>query len=94
MFSEQVELPRGVGVTFSLDFSNASRSGQRSRLLSGISVVCTIGFAGYRTRFAERANDNFRLPVMRVHQGAGQHANEQSPVFSARRMVQAELKAR
>ena len=56
--------------------------------------MCTIGFAGFRTRFAERASDSFRLPVMRVRQGARQHADEQGPVFLLRPAAQAELKAR
>ena len=56
--------------------------------------MCTIGFAGYRTRFAKRASDSFRFPVMRVRQGARQHADEQSLMFSLRPVVQAELKAR
>jgi hypothetical protein len=42
----------------------------------GILALCTIHWAGFRTRFAERASDNFRLPVMRVRQGAGQHADK------------------
>jgi hypothetical protein len=78
----------------SLDFSNASGSGRWTRPLSGILVVCTCGFAGYRTRFAQRANDSVRFPVMRVRQGARQHADEQSLMFSLRPLVQAELKAR
>ena len=38
--------------------------------------VCTIRFDGFLTRFADRASDNFRLPVIRVRQGAGQQADE------------------
>ena len=60
----------------------------------GIIAVCTMGFAGDRTRFAECANDAFWFPVMRVHQGARQHADEQSLMFSVRPVVQAELKVR
>ena len=44
-------------------------------------MVCTIHLAGFRTRFAGRASDNFRLPVMRVRHGAGQHADEQILFF-------------
>jgi hypothetical protein len=47
---------------------------------------------GYRTTFTGRANDSFRLPVMRVYQGARQHADEQSLMFSVRPVVQAGLK--
>ena len=39
------------------------------------------GWPAAVTRFAERASGNFRLPVMRVHQGARQHGDEQAWCF-------------
>jgi hypothetical protein len=62
----------------SLDFSNASVWRRRTGQLSGNSVVPSIGLGGYLTRFASRASGNFRPPVMRVHQGALQHGDEQA----------------
>ncbi len=56
--------------SFSLDISNANGSGRRTRPSAGILVVCTIGSAGCRARFAERANDGLPFPVMRVRQAA------------------------
>jgi hypothetical protein len=78
----------------SLEISNADGSGRRTRPSAGILVVCTIGSAGCRTRFAECANDGVLFPAMRVRQGADQHADEQWLMFSVRPVVHAELKAR
>jgi hypothetical protein len=58
----------------------AGRGGELGRH-SGDSVVRSIGLGGYLTRFALRASGNFRPPVMRVHQGARQHGDEQAWCF-------------
>ena len=63
-------------------------------VIGHFSGVYASGWLAAVTRFAGRASDNFRLPVMRVRQGARQHADEQSLVFSLRPVAQAELKAR
>ncbi|HME38415.1 MAG TPA: STAS/SEC14 domain-containing protein [Steroidobacteraceae bacterium] len=70
--------PGAVWEDFSLDFSNAVGSRWRTRPSSDISVVRTIRLAGYLTRFAARASGDFQLPVMRVHQAARQHSDQQA----------------
>ena len=63
--------------------TRAGRGGELCRYRA-ISEVRGIGLAGYRTRFAWHASGNFRLPVMRVRQGARQHGDEQPGATSAR----------
>jgi hypothetical protein len=75
------ELVRGTIVAHaapSLDFSNAIWSERCPGPLSGIRAVCTMRLTGYPMSFAACASKNVRLPVMRVHQGARQHGDEQA----------------
>jgi hypothetical protein len=61
---------------------------------SGILMVRSIGFGGCQMRFAADAHGSPLLPVMRVPDGACQHANEHRLVFSVPPASQAELKTR
>ena len=58
-----------------------AESGRRTRPSSGILVVRSNRVGRHLTRFAARASDNFWFPVMRVHQGARQHGDEQAWCF-------------